>query len=362
MPNAFTPSDFRHLMGPPDAFEASPRSPRQSAIQNHLALEVVAQLAMEGIPFTFKGGTALHAKLGARRRFSIDVDLAAEPKHIEQGLRAFATRFEASQVKLREPSRTLLDDGVQHILEFGLHNPRTPLTIYVEVMPEADGVVTEPLPLQGDGYDWKISVRAPVLEEFAGQKLAVLGPTTVGKPVGLNEQWARQNQGVGKQIFDLRELLRQPLLGNGVLRAYEREVEHTARLRRREVTSTEAAKDALGLLKHLRGPHSQDKADHVRYGLWQGFDAVATRWIAPGTAFEPIDYRVTAGSLARVFEQIQDGKVDWTLAGRPLATDTVPADVAARLADAEQRGETWIHPEFGGLQRVVWAWAPARYW
>jgi hypothetical protein len=350
--NVFTAAEQRDLLGDPHAFIPGPRTPKHAALQNHLALEVISFLHAESVPFTFKGGTALHARLGARIRFSVDVDISTrEPERVHAALRKFVARFPS--VALVEPSKPLLEDGVRHVLRF--NNPFThgDLWLLVEVMPEAPGVATDPVALSGDGYAWPGKVHVPTFEEFAGQKLAVLGPRTVGKPVGLNDQFARQNQGVAKQIFDLRELLRLDLEGKNVLAAYSREVDHCVKLRRLRVQLPAACEDALALLTNLRGPPTNDKSNPLRYGLWQGH-LEANRWIAAGARFDATDYRVVGGSLARVFTQMADGALDWEAAGRPCRSEGLPADVRERINRADAAREAWILPEFGGLQRVVW--------
>lgn len=50
------------------------------------ALWLVEGLALSGLPFTFKGGTALMLKLGSARRLSIDIDIIIPQK--EKGLQA----------------------------------------------------------------------------------------------------------------------------------------------------------------------------------------------------------------------------------------------------------------------------------
>lgn len=364
--HAFDDADRDALIGPTKAFDPDHASnPSQYALQNHLALEVVAHLQRAGLDFQFQGGTSLHVKLGDRVRFSIDVDLrASDPQALHDALRAFTKAFPRSEIVLEEPPGELRIDGVRHTLAFNrLYNQqaRQPLRIHVEVVEsEEPQAGAEPLRLKADGHEWPVDVAAPSLETFAGQKYAVLGPRTIGKPVGPNETHAHMNQGVCKQLFDLHQLLLSDLDGRAVAEAYEREVAEANRLRGTDHDIKAAADDARDLLGTLRMPRGRDSPYQV--GLWAGFDD-SRRWIARQARqdWTSEEYRVTGGVLSRLGTGLVDGDVDWPRIARPVREQTVPEEVLSRIDAAE--GEPWFDAEaFQGSARLAWAWAPSKYW
>lgn len=367
---AFHPDEVADAIGPAQAFDpASPENPSAYALQNHLAVEVVAHLQEAGVISSFRGGTPLHAKLPQRRRFSVDADVStASREAVHAALRDFAARFPKSDVRLVEPPRALKLDGVQHTLLFGhtqAPGEAAPVRILVEVVEAgADGRSFEPLRLRSGALDWGVDVTAPTFEGFTGQKLAVLGPNTLGKPVGLNVEFARPNQSVAKQIFDLRELLRLDLDAAAVRDAYEAAVAEANALRGISHASPACLEDARALLVHLRRPRTADKAEPVRYGLWSGYRD--TRGVITAGArddWRPEHYRIAAGSITRLAVALSDGDANLDAVRRPLVAPAVPREILEGLEKAQAGRAPWFSAEdFGADARLAWAWAPRELW
>lgn len=367
---AFHPDDIGDVIGPAEAFDPGHDStPNTYALQHHLALEVVAHLEQDEVPFWFRGGTALHTRLPERTRFSSDVDVStADATALHDALRAFTKRFQRSDIELQEPPKDLRVAGVQHQLDFGhtkegaTGNAVRVLVEVVEIEEPADGF--EALRLHGDGHDWGVDVLAPTYETFMAQKLAVLGPKTVGKPVGLNEDFVHQNQGVCKQIFDLRELLRQDLDPEDVQAAYAAAVDEANALRKTAFEPPECLADARDLLFRLRGPRSKDKTEPVRYGLWAGY-AHSMRWIAPRAreSWRDRDYRIAGGVVTRVVDSLAEGGLDPASIRGPIVEDIVPQQVQGGIETASSEEEEWFSQEdFGADAMLAWAWAPRPLW
>lgn len=368
---AFHPEDVDDTIGPADAFDPNHEAtPGVYALQHHLVLEVAAFLDQAGVEFEFRGGTALHTKLTERLRFSIDLDLttpSAEAVHV--ALKAFADRYPNSDVSLREPPESLQVDGVRHTIEFGHAAGKRaagPVRILVEVV-EVDALdhKREPLRLRGDGFDWGVNTQAPTFETFAGQKLAVLGPGTIGKQVGLNPTHTRTNQTVCKQIFDLRELMKRELDLSSVASAYELAVEEANQLRDASYDVPQCLADARGVLGLLRHPRTSDKEEPRRYGLWSGYRD-SMRWIANAVRddWRDTDYRITGGVITRLTHAIEEqDAVEIGTVHRPLTMDTVPEAVREELDAAQAAGAEWFSEEdFGADARLAWAWAPRELW
>lgn len=367
---AFHPDDVDNSIGPPEAFDPGHEAtPGVYALQHHLVLEVAAFLAEAGVTFEFRGGTALHTKIDERRRFSIDLDITTPGgKAVHEALKAFVKRFPNSNITVQEPPEDLQVDGVRHTLEFGHAGAERDVgsvRILVEVV-EVSGLdhETEPLRLEGDGFDWGVDVRAPTFESFAGQKVAVLGPNTIGKPVGLNPKHTRTNQTVCKQIFDLREVLRLDLDPAAVAGAYEAAVAEANELRGSSHEVEDCLADARALLALLRRPRSDDKGQPQRYGLWSGYRD-SRRWIANRVRddWRPVDYRIAGGVLTRLTYGLVDGEFEMDTLQAPLTVDAVPADVRDALDRAQAAEAAWFSEEdFGADARLAWAWAPRELW
>lgn len=367
---AFHPDDVANAIGPAEAFDpASPANPSVYALQNHLALEVVAHLQEAGVLSSFRGGTPLHSKFPRRRRFSVDADISTPSREaVHAALRDFAGRFPRSDVRLVEPPREMRLDGVQHTIHFGhtqAPGEAAPIRVLVEVVEAgADGRSFEPLRLRSGPLDWGVDVTAPTFEGFAGQKLAVLGPNTIGKPAGLNDAFARPNQGIAKQIFDLRELLRMDLEAAAVRAAYEAAVTEANALRGTNHAAPACLQDAQALLAHLRRPRTADKAEPVRYGLWSGYrDTRGVIAVDARDDWRPEDYRVAAGVITRLAAALLDGNASLDAVRRPLSEPAVPRDVLEGLERAQAGRAPWFSAEdFGADARLAWAWAPRELW
>lgn len=365
--NAFDDTDLRSVVGPSEAFDlGSAATPRLQALQHHLVLEVVAHLQDAAVPFVFRGGTALHTKLARRTRFSIDADLTtSDPAAVANALKSFVDRFPRSETTLEEPPENLKVDGVRHTLRFGRveTSDGKGVRVMVEVV-KAEGSSTEPLRLVVDGMDWARTVNAPTLDAFVGQKLAVLGPNTIGKRIGLaGDGSSRPRQTVCKQIFDLRQLLHESLDFSNVTNAYVAAVAEGNALRGKRYTIQECLADASALLAALKGPRSGNKAEPLRYDLWAGF-MQSKPWFPAKGRWDDTDYRIAAGVLARLVECLQrgEGPTSMEQLRAPLLAD-IPQQTRDKLANALRVQEEWCSVEDFDLElRLAWAWAPRHYW
>ncbi len=364
----FDESDWKALIGPPEAFDPRNReNPSVYSVQNHLALEVMAHLAGTGVPILFQGGTALHVKLGDRRRFSIDLDLkTTDHSAVHASLREFAARFGRSQVLLVEPPTELSVEGVRHVLVFTRTADETtavPLRILVEVV-EAEDVddEAEALAIRADGFEWSVEASTPTFEGFVAQKFATLGPGTIGKRVGRNADCTRGNQGVCKQIYDLTQLLKRDLDGTRILEAYRRAVAESNRLRHSAFTHEQILHDASELLRALKEPRPQGKEDLYAYGLWSGYRD-SRRWIRGREEWTDASYRISGGVLHRVAQDMLHGRLRWELVRQPVVADRVPEPKATMLNSALEAGNSWVASDgFAGDLRIAWAWSPEEFW
>lgn len=356
----FHPDDLERLIGPARAFElGTPSTPGVYALQNHLALEVVAHLTRAGVPIVFRGGTALYTKLPERRRFSIDVDVTTTRRlEVHDGLREFTERFSKSDLRLVEPPRNLRVEGVCHELIF--ERLASPVRILVEVVETDDlRLEHEPTRLRVGDLDWAVDVAAPTLAAFVGQKLAVLGPRTIGKAVGRNRSHARGNQGVCKQIYDIRRILHgDGLDADAIARGYDLAVEEANRLRGTKHGRADCLSDARELLAWLSRPRGHEREEETRYGLWSGYED-SRRWIVGRSDWREEDYRIAAGVISKLATGLVHGPVDLDAIRGPLVAPAVPSEVMEVLEVAEREEAEWfVKGEFGDNARIAWAWLP----
>lgn len=169
---------------------------------------------MSGLPFTFKGGTALMLKLGSERRLSIDIDIII-PKQ-NASLPALLTKVaeERGFLKTEEKKREVKSSIEKAHYKF-FYNP---------VVQKADQAYVLLDILVGDSGYHKIEeqsikssflslsgkpsvVTVPSFEDLAGDKLTAFAPETTGIPYIKNEQSASME--IIKQLYDLGYLFDQ---------------------------------------------------------------------------------------------------------------------------------------------------------
>lgn len=178
------------------------------------ALWLLEGLVVSGLPFTFKGGTALMLKLGSARRLSIDIDIiipkkdsdllpllnkAAEERgfsKVEEQVRGTTSSIEKAHYKFfykpasqkAEQAYVLLDILVG---DSGYHK-----------------LVKQPIESSFLALTEKPSmVLVPSFEDLTGDKLTAFAPETTGIPYIKSEQSASME--IIKQLYDLGYLFDQ---------------------------------------------------------------------------------------------------------------------------------------------------------
>jgi len=175
-------------------------APAALAEQAVLCLELVAELAGEGLDFCFKGGNSLLVLLTDPRRFSIDVDIATD-----ESRERIAGCLEAALSKHRMFTRVT---HRQHKTK-----PWLPMTsyeiFYNSVFPASgepfimlDAMLKKsgyPLVKRkvacGDLYDSGAEALLPAVESLLADKLLTLGPGTLGIPLGKKKEAQRLKHG-----------------------------------------------------------------------------------------------------------------------------------------------------------------------
>lgn len=188
------------------------------------AFDLLGRLAAAGLPFCFKGGTALLLLLDNFRRLSIDVDITcAVPRAdvariIEEVARE--SPFSSVQPDERDPAR--LPKRHHYALQFpSVVNPRVPATLQLDVLEdESHYPEIQRMPLRSRFVlpSEEIEVTVPTMEGLLADKLTAFAPTTVGVPYGAFKAGIK----IAKQICDVGELFDHAQDGNKLADAYER--------------------------------------------------------------------------------------------------------------------------------------------
>jgi len=171
-----------------------------------LAFELLGRLADGGIPFVFKGGTAVMRRLGTIRRLSVDVDIACQmpkvrfdDKVADIGRRAPFHRWE--QKHRRQPP---LPKKRHYYFYYRSVISGTEDHVILDVLEEADLYpVIENLPVEMPFFipDHRINVPVPTVECLLGDKLTAFSPGTVGLPYD-----PMSPVDLIKQLFDIGQL------------------------------------------------------------------------------------------------------------------------------------------------------------
>ncbi len=188
------------------------------------AFELVGHLAAEGLPFVFKGGTAMLLLLDTFRRLSIDVDIAC-PLPREEVARVVAAvvrkgRFISMSPDERDPAR--LPKRHHYALKFtSVVDARVPATLQLDVL-EDDGHYphTRRVPLQSRFVvpDGIFHITVPTIEGLLADKLTAFAPKTVGVPYTAFKASLK----IAKHVADIGELFTNARDGRDLVEAYQR--------------------------------------------------------------------------------------------------------------------------------------------
>jgi len=165
-----------------------------------------------GIPFVFKGGTALMLHLNSTKRLSIDIDIILPelPEDIDTSLDAIAVQqgFIRKEVQLRNAETTISKKHYK-FLYTPLHKTnKEEEYILLDILLEDANyqeLIQLPIestfvPLEGDS----LLVNIPSLEDLLGDKLTAFAPNTTGIPYFKHED--SMSMEIIKQLYDVGNL------------------------------------------------------------------------------------------------------------------------------------------------------------
>jgi len=179
-------------------------------------LEYLSQLRnMEFNPI-FKGGSAVQLLIpGDIQRLSIDIDLSinSTEQEIVSVLEKIHERFDRKIYKFEKVAEPL-----PKVILYNLFIPsyfsETPSRIQLDFHLHEPSYATQQTPIKTFLYESDYIVRTPTVDALIGDKLTVLGPETIGKPM------IERPVQIAKQIYDIYILLNLSSNFNEIFDAY----------------------------------------------------------------------------------------------------------------------------------------------
>ena len=171
-----------------------------------LAFELLGRLADAGIPFIFKGGTAVMLRFGVIRRLSVDVDIACQmPKaRLEDKLADIGRRAPFHRWEQRHRRQPPLPRKRHYYFYYRSAISGTEDHVILDILDEVSLYpIVENLTVEMPFFtpDHRIMVPVPTAECLLGDKLTAFAPATVGLPYDPGSP-----VDLIKQLFDISQL------------------------------------------------------------------------------------------------------------------------------------------------------------
>jgi len=172
------------------------------------ALLLLEGLSQSGLPFIFKGGTALMLALNTPRRLSIDIDIILTEKYanLEEQLSSIAQAKGFLRMELQHRSAaTAIEKEHYKFYYHPLYAPDKEEAILLDILYEDNQyqnvrkqeIKFSFLKLTGD----QVFVNLPSVEDLLGDKLTAFAPNTTGIPYHKRE--VSMSMEIIKQLYDI---------------------------------------------------------------------------------------------------------------------------------------------------------------
>lgn len=236
------------------------------------AFTLLEQLALNNLPFVFKGGTSLALLMPELHRFSKDIDILMDrrPENLEKIFDDIVanspfTRWEPSP---REPE---FDVPKEHFkFYYSLSRPgrfaEEPILLDI-LYGESSYPTVQQINLNHSLlYTEKpfTEVTLPTIEGMTGDKLTAFAPQTLGIPFGKNKSVE-----IIKQLFDLHQLLGYCVQWNDVAQSFHHTANTVAGYYQKEVTPEEVVDDILqtAFILGMRGKVEKGYFSEMKQGI-----------------------------------------------------------------------------------------------
>lgn len=246
--------DASRLLGSPQAFQPDKvKDLLNKGLINNISnlekaifsLEYVGQLHYAGLDFLFKGGSAVQIMLGELcNRLSVDVDICTDASEDELAgiLEGIRLRFGGEAFAYEKRG-----DEAEKSSPFYLYRIRTPpmtsrgRVILLDALGMKPRLATRRTPLKTFYYESSMEVTTPTVGALLGDKLSVIGPNTIGRPL----RDSRNGLEYAKHLYDIDILSdSKPDFGECV-DAYRESLRIQNRIRGRDFGLEECLDDAV---------------------------------------------------------------------------------------------------------------------
>lgn len=236
------------------------------------AFTLLEQLAMNNLPFTFKGGTSLAMLLPELHRFSKDIDVLMDerPDNLEKIFDSIVanspfTRWEPSP---REPD---FDVPKEHFkFYYSLSRPgrfdEEPILLDI-LYGESSYPTVQKIPMKHSLLQTEkpfTEVTLPTVEGMLGDKLTAFAPQTLGIPFGKNKAVE-----IMKQLYDLFNLLGCCSQWSHVAKSFQHTANTVAGYYQNDVSPEEVADDIVetAFILGMRGKVEKDYFREMKLGI-----------------------------------------------------------------------------------------------
>jgi len=208
-------------------------------------LEYLGQLQEAGLDLMFIGGSAVQLLLGDRwTRLSIDIDICtkASCKELEAILERIYHKFNRQGFAYTPRERRISGD-----IPFYLYRIETPTVtergriILLDVIGIRPTLATQQTPLKTFFFNSSIKVTTPTTGALLGDKLSIIGPTTVGRPL----KDSRNGLEYAKHFCDIKFLQETDFDLEACATAYNEAINIQSKVRNKKYTQDECFSDML---------------------------------------------------------------------------------------------------------------------
>ncbi|NQT93815.1 MAG: nucleotidyl transferase AbiEii/AbiGii toxin family protein [Lentisphaerae bacterium] len=306
------------------------------------AFDLLGRLSDAGLPFVFKGGTALLLLLDDFRRLSIDVDIVCptDPAEVGKVVQKVAQEgpYLSCEPDERDPAR--LPKRHHYAFEFAsVVDTRVPATLRLDVLEDdAHYPEIQRVPLQSRFIvpEAQVEIPTPTVEGLLADKLTAFAPRTVGIPYASFKAGIR----IAKQVSDVGELFLHARDGLQVAAAYDRLFAAENGYRGDAFSRDQALEDTIAAAQLLGGVNLRGYAESPESRtLALGVPQVDSHMI--GRRYTLDDARIAAARAAHLASVIRH--------------DTMPPDIAALRFDPAALGrlrDAQLAPPLDRLNRL----------
>jgi len=274
------------------------------------AFDLLGRLQAAGLPFVFKGGTAMLLLLDQFRRLSIDVDIVCPlpEEEVERVVTEVAAKgpYLSMEPDKRDPNR--LPRRHHYLFRYrSVVNDNIPQLLQLDVLQdEAHYPVIQNRPLTSRFIRplGEVSVPVPTIEGLLGDKLTAFAPETVGVRYTAFKAPMR----IAKQISDIGELFVHAQDSRAVLHAYNALFEAENRYRAGAFTREQALLDTIAAARILASVQLKgSKESEASRLLHEGVGQVDSHMI--GKTYRLDDAKVAASRAAHLAAMVLRGAV-----------------------------------------------------